>query len=345
MPLVACGGSLDMSSDRPELALFAAHAQQSKGDALLSAPTKLSKVKPVAMQDLKRCKLTTAELVETSSVQHAPQAHGLFACEPVARAFGQEGASKHPYANHDASRPFEFQKRALSSSSDSQPCADVSPASAGHSLPLPSPGTPSPACLMPSSHHVLTVDIASQVCTQLGSDSLHASTDSGIAPVHSGSLNDSVQLTTPSAVGGPSPVSRQCTFLCRKHLITVAPNSSSVPPAIAMHTSSATPFAPGPYSSQCLTAATCRPPGSTPDTSLSSSSRHLAAATARLPGSPSACASPLPQLSLSSSRSSPPPPATASASHCTLANSSMVSLKRKPIFPLGPRLPKRFRPV
>ena len=56
-------------------------------------------------------------------------------------------AASYSYVNDEASRPFKIQKRALSSSSGSQPFANVLPDSAGHSLPMLSPGTPSPACL------------------------------------------------------------------------------------------------------------------------------------------------------------------------------------------------------
>ncbi len=72
----------------------------------------------------------------------------------------------------DASRPFKIQKMALAATSDLQPFADALPDSAGLSMPLPSPSTPSPACLMLDSHLAPTVDSPSlEVCMQFRSDS------------------------------------------------------------------------------------------------------------------------------------------------------------------------------
>ena len=155
---------------------------------------------------------------------------------------------------------------------------------------------------------------------QLGSDSVHSSFVSGIAPVQSDSPGSLVQSTSPTAVGGPSRVdssSRQCTFLGR-HLITVAPNSSSVLPSAACAASAPVPatsahlgLMPGPTSLQHLPAATGRPPGSTPDAAFS-------------PGLP--CASPaLASVPVSS------------------VQLGLGPSKRRLSFPLWPKLAKRFK--
>ena len=156
-----------------------------------------------AQPDLSSCdfiaSLISAETSETASSHLTPRAHGPFASEPVTRAFGHEGASKQALTDDDTTRPFKILKRAMSSSTDCLLCADVSPASTGHSLPLSSPCMPSPACLEPPSHLLLTdasvrscgrpgpvlsaPDVSyGQVCMKLRSSSLRASLECGLIP-------------------------------------------------------------------------------------------------------------------------------------------------------------------
>ena len=264
----------------------------------------------------------------TSAVTSTPLTLGHFACERIARAFGQEGASKQPLSDGDASppaklqkksmsrsvlsddpsssglfapcrpdnscsighnfvepasgsispaydeasRPHKTQRRAMSSSSDTQPLADMLPVSASLSLPTPTPGMPAPACLLPASHSALTIG---QVCTQLGNDQHFF----GIAPEQSVCERSSVQLTTPEAVGGPpaadSSIS-QCTISVELHANSVIPSSSvaTCPAACAAFAPvPATPAhlcpLPGHFSLQHLPAATGRPLGSSADVAVS----------------------------------------------------------------------------
>ena len=137
------------------------------------------------------------------------------------------------------------------------------------------PDMPSPACHVPSPH-LLTVDTSSQVCTQLGSDSL-----SGIAPdrafvcssVHS-SVPQSVQQMSPTAVGGRFSSVSSNTFACTsRHVIPVAPNSVYTLHASARPAPASLPAASAslglrpldlPSSASSLASASARPPGTLP---------------------------------------------------------------------------------
>ena len=78
--------------------------------------------------------------------------------------------------------------------SDHRSFLAATPDSAGHSLTLPSPVAPSPACPLLAFHCSPTVDYPSrEVCTQLGSSSLV-----------SHSVCQHVQASTHIAVDGPS---------------------------------------------------------------------------------------------------------------------------------------------
>ncbi len=161
----------------------------------------------------------------------------------------------------------------MSSSSDCLLCADVSPASTGHSLPLSSPCMPSPACLEPPSHLLLTdASVRSrgrpgpvlsapdasdgQVCTKLRSSSLRASLECGLSPEVS-----SVQPTPCNAVAGLHSSSSQCTILHASLSSTVAPNSNFMPVPSCSQAACALPFTPVPSSTSELPAATGRPLG------------------------------------------------------------------------------------
>ena len=230
----------------------------------------------------------------------------------------------------EASRPCLAHQQATNSRSDTQPCSNKVLAIAGRSSPAPLPAAHAPACHLPAIHvlnkslpampsptchvpspHVLTGDTSSQVCTQLGSDSLFSL--SGIAPEHAGCTVP----TSCSAVAGLSPLSANLS-VGSLSFSTVAPTSISAPHAYASPSACASPSAPA-TSSPCL---------------LPSSASSLAVATARPPGAPSASALPSPDT----------PSVHANAVFAVSGPfASSGPSKRRLLFVPGPKLAKRLK--
>ena len=192
---------------------------------------------------------------------------------------------------------------------------------------------PSPACLAPPSHRLLTdasvrscgrpgpvlsaPDVSyGQVCMKLRSSSLRASLECGLSPEVA-----SVQQMPCNAVAGLLSTSSQCTFLHASVSSTVAPNSNFMPNPSCSQAACALPFSPVPSSTSELPAATGRPPGC----DFAQPSLPVSA----MP--PAACA---PLLATAA----PPAPVPARAVNLFIGPS-----KRRLIFTPGPKITKRLK--